>query len=268
MACRKWRKEYSSIGYDPDRFGVGSSSAAGDISNAGLTVPGFVPAGRARFLFRLASAVIPANQGARLLRYRLQAIIGQDILVTPPGDRWTYPLDREIVSPSWSFVDGNILYSLRWEPIQEDLLPPDATATLSTERGFKGAAAALLYETFDPGTLTYVPPAGGFPPGNELAGRGALYDQHGVWIDAQHLGVDVRGPGKVSLYAELLQTDPATRPYLPVAQYPLPAFVQGLRPEDQFLLGFGEPPGNNTKYKRIMGAFELEHVDLPPAPHE
>lgn len=274
MAKGRWQKEYSTTGYDPNRLGYGSGPLRGNTSNSGLAVPGFVPRNGDRFLFRLASAVIPANQAAKILRYRLGAVIGQDIQVVLEEDSWSYLLEREVVSPSWSFIDGNIVWSFRWEPIQESQTSSAPNAPPSTMSGIGGSAPALLYNDFDPTAAppVYVAPGAGIFPGVEIGGRGGLFDQHGEWIDVQPFEWTVKGPGKLSLMASVRQTDPETRPYLPAASAPNPVYVQGLRLEDQFLLGFGDPPTNTVKYTRILGAFELEHLHLttkeklPPCP--
>ena len=257
---RPWQqREFVSQGWSLDRAGYGSSALAGDASNTGLEVPKFNPTNNARFLFRLAAAELAPGEIARVLRYRLAATIAQIVQVGAP-DPYPYVIEREILSPFWSFVDGNILWSLRYTPIQEETLLQAPVAKPNAYHGLGGTDSGLLYEQYDPGASLYVPAAGGAMPGHEMGGRGSLYDKRSEWVPIQDpAGYTVRGPGRVQLFASVLQTNPRERPELPPSLYPPNvAFANGLRPEDQFLLAWGQSPFNNVQYHRIMGAFTLE----------
>lgn len=254
------REFFQTSGYDPSRAGYGSGPLGGAF-NAGLIVPKFIPAGNARFLLRLAAAQVAPGERVSLACYRLRATIAQ-VQELPLPLRSNYPIEREIVSQFWSFIDGNILYFFLIEPITSQANPggPSATAGPSTQFGFDGTDSALLYAQYDPGASTYVPPNGGKPTGKEIAGLSSLPDIGGQWTDTFHVGHVIEGPCKVVLYASVLQTNPATRPFLPAAQQPNPAYATGLRPEDQFLFGWGDSfPTNNVQYNRVFGAFALDY---------
>lgn len=266
MGARGRVRRYDCHGYDPGRAGYGSGPQGGPY-NAGLIVPKFVPTPTpTRFLLRLASAQIAPNELARLVRYRLRSTITQVQRLAVPLSS-DYPIEREVVSEFWSFIDGNILYFFYKEPIQSSVQSsPDTTAGPSTQKGFDGNDSALLYAQYDPATNLYVPPNGGNPTGQEIGGRSSMLDTGGEWVDLIPFDSIVKGPCRVVLYASVLQTNPLTRPMLPAAQQPSAAYAQGLRPEDQFLFGWGDTSAtNNVQYHRVFGSFEVEH-DLEPDP--
>lgn len=263
---------YKTVGFSADRAGVGSSSLVGDAGVPYLTVPDFLPINGSRFLFLLCVASVAPGEVARLRRFRLTATIAQvaqvSITPEPPADpdAWRYTVAREVVSPFWSFSDGNITYYLRvWGPNRSYPAGP-ALAQPSVQRALYATTPALLAMQYDPAVRLYVPPNGGLPPGGPLAGLDRISDQLGVWQDAQHADFAVVGPAQVGIFASVKQTDPETRPYLPTGQYPIAAFSQGLRPEDEFLLSWGEYPTNRVRYQGVAAAMELEHEDFPLSP--
>lgn len=263
---------YKTVGFSADRAGVGSSSLLGDAGVPYLPVPDFLPINGSRFLFLLCVASVAPGEVARLRRFRLTATIAQtaQVSLTPeppePSDAWRYTVAREIVSPWWSFPDGNITYYLRVLPPNKTFPAGPSPAQPSVQRAIYATSPALLAMTYDPTLRIYVPPAGGVPPGAPVAGLDRISDQLGVWQDAQHADFAVSGPARICIFASVKQTDPGTRPYLPTAQYPLGAFSQGLRPEDEFLLSWGEPPHNLVRYHGVAAAMELEHEDFPLSP--
>ena len=134
------REFFTTKGYDPSRAGYGSGPLGGAF-NGGLIIPKFVPTPVAatRFLFRLAAAQLAPNERARLACYRLRATIAQVQALAAPLSS-NYPIEREIVSQFWSFIDGNIRYFFLIEPLTSQAQPggPSPNAGPSTEFGFDG----------------------------------------------------------------------------------------------------------------------------------
>lgn len=272
--------DVSTTGLDPDRYGIGSGPALGDAYRGALFIPQFRPpkSGRSytlpatpRFLFLLCGIQVPEGERARLLSYRMVATIAQvtpvviedDPGADPPivGDSWNYVSEREVVTPLWSFTDGNIAYGIRVRTPQREL-----SRTSLVPGGIEGLGSVspgLLYSLYDEAAGLYVPPAGGQFPGGPIGSIGTLRDTRNEWQSPSDLGAEVQGPCTIQMFASVLQTDPLTRPYLPANQQIRDGFEQGLRPEDQFLNGWGDPPENNTRYRHIAAAMRVAFLDPP-----
>jgi len=261
--------EVKTIGYRQERAGYGSSAMLGDAYQPLLPVPDFIPTTGSRFLFRLCAAQVAPNEEARVVSYKLTSLIGQrtDVRILPPNtDQWTYLVEREVVSPFWSFVDGNVTWYFRSVPVDGTQLAKDPLWPPSVDRELSGLSPALLALTYDPTLRLYTPPGGGGPPpGSSIAGLDTIREQPGVWTSPLPAEDFVKGPCVITMFASVLQTDPNTRPYLPLANYPNPigGLSQGLRPEDQFLLSWGEPPTNRVQYTAVAGAFRVEYREQP-----
>lgn len=258
--------EVKTLGYQQSRAGYGSSASAGDAYGATLEVPNFIPVSGDRFFFRLCAAEVAAGQRCKVLGYKFTTLIGRrfDVVVEGiPPNAWPYKIEREVVSPFWSFVDGNVTYYLRKVPRRERQILPVPVPPLppSVQRGLNGIDAALLTMTYDPAARIYTPPAGGQPDGDPIAGLDKIYDQPAPWIDVSESSDYVDGPCTITAYATIKQTNHETRPFLPLASYPTGTLAQGLRPEDQFLLVWGESPTNNTNYTGVAAALRLEFID-------
>jgi len=257
--------EVRTLGYQSSRAGYGTSASAGDAYGPYLEVPQFIPISGDRFLFRLCGAVVAPGERCRVLGYKFTSLIARTFSVEVDGDQWPYKVEREVVSSMWAFPDGNITYYLRRIPMRQ-YVPPSVNFPPSVQYGLGGTDSALLALTYDPVARIYTPPAGGQPDGDPIAGLDRIKDQPGVWIDTTDCSDYVDGPCAIVAYADLKQSNSAERPFLPLANYPTGTLAQGLRPEDQFLLVWGEPPLNNTQYSGVAAGLRLEYVNKEKSP--
>jgi hypothetical protein len=257
------------VGYDPDRAGIGSGPG-GDTSNNVLQVPQFVPNTGERFLFRLAAHRVPAGYYAALLDACQVVTIAQPFTVVDgqQAPLFTSFIEREVVSPFWCFTDGNVctgITRLAMGDVQNDW---GATTTLplvnpSVSNSLYDVSPALL-ALGDVTAAAYRAPFGGQYPGDDIAGLIRFYDQRYPW----NLGSTLRqrfvvhGPAVIVMWASVLQTDPLTRPQIPAASLPqAPATLAGWRPEDQFLYSFGDAGAqgpNRVRYRKIGGRMLIE----------
>jgi hypothetical protein len=255
--------EVSTAAFNPDAQFVGSSPCLGDAGSSMLFVPQAATANaRERYLFRLCAFALPAGVKARILGLRQAATIAQEIATTAEADSWTSILEREIVSPFWAFSDGNISWHLR--------VMRGARTDFHYATGLQPSQSQSLFST-DSALLVARPPAllpanGGVPPGDPVGSLGTFRDLRFPWSGrgaVDFTGHEVEGPCIVGLFASVKQTNPLTRPYTPAAS--VPASVVGLRPEDQFLLAFGNPPGNTVRYRHIGGSIiaNTGPIDMP-----
>lgn len=253
------RVEVATTAIDPDRYGVGSSSAPGDAYRNALFIPQWRAASGARFSFLLCGVSVGPGEVAVVEDWGITTTIAQQVDVTTEVggvDAWSYVVEREVVSPLWSFPDGNTASAIMVSPIGTDIrakrLLPGAT------QGLPETSPALLFEQYNPSTHLYVPPAQGIFTGRVLDGMGMRRDQ----MEHGHLGNRVVGPCWLQVVASVLQTDPETRPYLPRANYPVTGGMDGLRPEDQFLLSWGAPDdGNAVRYRHIAGRLRVAFLE-------
>lgn len=115
-------REVSSRAFDNsyDLIGVGGSPSRGDMSRTGVYVPEYSTDDQTlRYLFRLCGVFVPAGQCIWLRGLRQAVTIravstvahsqGVEEAVTD-----LFVLEREVVSPFWAFVDGNISWHVRW----------------------------------------------------------------------------------------------------------------------------------------------------------
>jgi hypothetical protein len=244
--------EVVTAGPDADYLGVGSTPFVGDWAGSSLSVPvAPTPDQSHRYLFRLCSISVPARRRAVLRGLRTLVTIRQSYTL---DSGVAYPVEREVVSPLWHFQDGNVSWHLKWMRTSETRRHfYDAGQGPGTSPTDWGGDSALLYvPPYNPFTLVplpYTPLNAGVPPGTSVDFLGTWRDMRYPWTNTDwRLGVPIVGPGTVTLYATVHQTNPETR----VA---IPEFVslEGLRVEDQFLV-------NNTSavYGRIAGAMLVE----------
>ncbi len=251
------RFEVSSVGWDENLIGVGGGPAGGAHS-MGLAVPPMAtPHGdrRRRYLFELAFARFASGMRARLRGLRQYLEIGT--LLTGAGG-CQYPLNIEVTSPRWRFVDGNVQWSvMRVQPLD----PFYDTRDIDSLKAIYGTAPALLYST-PPAAIdnTYAPPWGGVPEGTPVAGDlGGFTDLRYPWQSPRawdDVDILIEGPCDVVFFASVFQTDPNTRcdPALP--QGVSASTVTGMGREDAFLANFP-----TTVYTRIGGAMTFEIED-------
>lgn len=253
--------ETSSAAFDPDSQMQSTSPYVGDVASTFLFVPQAATTQLdGRYLFRLAALAVPPYGRARIMGLRTHLTIGQPVRVTSGRDVWTYVEEFPVVTPGWSFKDGNVSYHLRVlrGPSQDRtsslVLPPGQSTMLY------GMDSSLLVAANNP---RYVAPNGGLPPGQAVGSLGTFRDQRFPWNRQgaeTDLGYEVDGPAIVGLYASVWQTDPATRIQLPAAN--VPTDVGALCPEERFLLAWGDSGGeggqNFVAYRHIGGALIAE----------
>jgi hypothetical protein len=110
---RRGRLEIVTTGFNPNLQLVGSAPEGGPYdlglfigANAGVTAPTL------RQLFLLCTKNFNMGQRGRLVGFRQLITIGVQT-TTSGGAGGTYPLERPVVSPTWKFVDGNVLWGVR-----------------------------------------------------------------------------------------------------------------------------------------------------------
>lgn len=218
--------ELATESFDPDLLGIGSTPWVGDASAFGVRVPAAPTRFQNnRYLIRLLSIDI-GLQRALLIRGIWQYAT---IRVEGPqraADCNPVPTELEVTSPGWHFADGNISWHLRWEPNQfseESVFDPSQQPGTSPTRN--GTDAALLYV---PPLLPYQAPGAGIPPGTDVDYLGTIREMRYLDRQSRELAIPVFGPGRITFYASVHQTDPVSR-------CPLSMPIGLGRPEDQFV---------------------------------
>lgn len=219
--------EVSTVTSDDDLNGIGGHPAVGDLGSTGIRVP-LAPttSPSTRYLARLCGIEIPSGYAIIVQGLRQAATIRTQ--TTENGIPLV--LEREIDSPLWRFLDGNISWHLRHEENLYSRHVSDPAQTPGTDPTMLGLAPALLYV---PPLVPYVPPNGGLPPGGAINGLGSWRDIRFPWTSTDWgMSEIVRGPGRVVMYASVRQTNPSAlvRPLYPD--------VEGMRPEDRFVSNF------------------------------
>jgi len=259
--CRTVVELVSSAG-DPDLQGIGSSPYIGDVGYTGIRVPSTPTNQAGRYFFRLCGIEIPS--GASIIVRGLRQYLEIGAYWSGPGNPLgsvpsllppNYPLMLEVVSPFWHFSDGNVSWHLRHH---SNIFPmiSDAGQQPNTSPTLRGLDTALLYNRLIP----YAPAAGGVPPPKDVDHLGTLHEIRYPWDNTDwDLAAAVSGPGLVVFYGSVRQTDPLTRP-----QVPLITDTGALRPEDRFLIATRDPRIADTEaaetaiYQRIAGAMTVE----------
>lgn len=244
----------SSAAKDDDLTGIGSSPWSGDLGRTGIAVPQApTTSQRNRYLFRLCGFEIPAGKAAILRGIRQLATIR----FAQTTNQIPVAYEREIESPLWSFLDGNISWHLRRQPNQIMGQGGALSPIAGTSFNMRALDTALLCRP------------GGLPPGylalnNGIPG-GVGIDALGTWRDIRYpwtttewtLHRRFRGPGAVVFYASVRQTDPENRP--------LYEGLAGMRPEDLFVSNFPLSEGNTgTIYGRVAGSLIVELLPCDP----
>lgn len=254
--------EIVSASVDNDLMGIGSSPVPGDFSATGVRVPNAPTADQNhRYVIRLCGAEIPGGAGLVIRGIRLAATMRFEHQVNPLGGAGLFVFEREIVSPFWHFIDGNVSFHVRWtQQVQSVRSVFDQLQQPGSSPSTFGVDSALVYtpNPLGPFLGPYVPPGAGIPPGRDVDFLGTIRDPSRYpWTNTDwSLSVPVIGPGVVTLWASVYQTNPETRIAPPALVPPAPftdPLVCGLRPEDQFLIQF--PLAN---YGRVAGALLLD----------
>lgn len=229
------RKILTAVQVDPANQYVGSSPSSGDYSATGIVLPaGPSSSIPTRYLTRLCG--VRLNQGARCIIHSMRQLltIGTEIESGSPGV--TIPLELDVTSPTWHFVNGNVSWHLRMvnPKVQAFLrtfpdVPPFTTPFAS---GKDGTTSAILTRRQGP---PYRALNEGSPYGDPVRGLGTFRDIRFPWslsTGSTALGIEVLGPGDLVLFASVYQPDPLLRPAPP----PVLPDLSVLRPEDAFVL--------------------------------
>ena len=244
----------SSLGADPSYAFVGSSPVAGDTGGFGLILPPDATARpNFRLLCRLAAIEIGFRTTAILREVRQYLTIGQ--IVEGGQGESDYIVERQVVTPHWHFLDGNVSWHITTEPLKTGgNRRARAVPASNYSNDDRGLHASILYQTLptsvDPGSDTYRPLFGGRPPGRGVSGLGMMHDMRWPWRSTRHgdCGQPVlAGPCRLTFWASVRQTDVEDRtiPALPS--------TEGLEPEEVFLQNY-----RSARYWRIAGELVVD----------
>lgn len=244
-------------------------------TSLGLRIPPVLPGIshdlQPRYLFLLARRVLGTGR-TRLLGIRQGLTLGCNVASAGTN---LFAEEFLVTSPYWHFVDGNVSWHVIIEPNQEEVMTRPTTDAPSFAFG-DCTDPAMLYAKgttftagstdpntgapyyYDIGLKTYVAPQrqGQWLP---VAGLGNMKDIRFPWNEATNaLAIDapIEGSYKISLYASVLQSDPATRaaPTIPSLTY-----QNGIARETAFVENFAtdETP-SPVIYWRIFGSLLFE----------
>lgn len=272
---RRNRFDLSSSGVDEALQGFTSDPYGGGFPQGyGLRIPPVLPGGpvspalRPRYLFCLATRTM--TKRTRLLGIRQGLTIGINFLASTPER----PLELNVTTPGFRFVDGNVSWHLVSEPNTRPRNQKPSTDANNWSFLWSDGPA-MLYQTF---ANTTVNPTTGAPliynlgltaytPPNISSGWKPLYGNLGKFYDIRfpanadlslEMKLDINRNERVSLYASVLQTDPAFPPRQVNVGSPPPL---GTPPEEAFISSFsggGEGANNGPIYWRIFGSLIFE----------
>jgi hypothetical protein len=255
---RRGRLEIATVGFNPNLQLVGSDPAGGGYG-LGLWIPAVTGPQKPtnRQLFMLVAKRFNVGQRGRLVGFRQYLTIGA-YLPTASTTAF-YPLERPVETPTWQYVDGNVLWGIRMIPPESHFLP----SALNAE-GFAfeySQTPALLFESVVAGQV--IPPYGGSFPGNALTPELSRFFELRCrrWSKPSHCDIPFEGPCDIAFFASVQQTTPGSRQNPPAT----PAFstTQGATPEDSFVQTYA-----GSQYFRIAGSliFEMEEQAPTGAP--
>jgi hypothetical protein len=266
--------ELSASGIDDQLVGMSSSPWGGTPEGAGLRIPPVPttdtgdPALRPRYLFCLATRTTHAP--TTLIGCRQGLTLGCDL---NEGDAPFRPIELQVTTPDWKFVDGNV----SWHIVKERNARPRNQRPLTDTQNWSQTwsdGPAMLYQTFTNafvnangapvlymrGLETYTPPPTQgvwLPVAEDLK---SFYDirfpqtASQAW-NAFGPGIPIETGERITFYASVLQTNPATRStntdfFNDTGLPPEEAFLQILTPTA------GEPPPLQYApvYWRIFGS--------------
>lgn len=276
------RVEVSTTGVDEALQGVSSDpfSTSGYSTSTGLRIPAVLsgsstPATQPRYLFCLASLTF--QDGIKLLGIRQGLTIGVDANEGSPPER---VVECWVKTPNFRFVDGNVSWHLvienqpqrnqnipgtnaqNWVKLQSD--SPAMLYQTFTNSNTTATGAPVLYID---GLTAYAPPdlTQSWQP---VAGLGNIHDLRfpwdsgNAWKSFGEGGVPIEGGGRLSLYASVLQSNPATRgsPTIEVTN-----LSSNAAPEECFIQNYSyggeeEEPAGGPIFWRIMGALLVEKL--------
>jgi hypothetical protein len=231
-------------GLTSDAYG-GAQIGAPPALASGLRVPAL--ASPNRYLFQLATIDVDACEAVHLIGWRQFVSIGINLA---SGAAPSLPIEMQVTSPYWKFLDGNWSFHLVAEPHGGGTSGMPTAANFSPGRS-KGSA--LLYDpaqtTFSAGAVdsngnpfyyqigmtAYAPPAGISSRWEDVVGLSNVHDIRAPWLGSpvwHSLDVEVEGPRRLALYASVLQTNPSTRP---AVTYPTGTPDNVTTPEEYFV---------------------------------
>jgi hypothetical protein len=255
-------------GFSTDPFGRNVPGALG------LRVPPVLPTeapdntGQPRYLFLLDTRTISTNQKTTIRGVRFGLTIGIKQAVTGG----TLVREFAVKSPWWHFPDGNVSWHLVREP-NDDISPQRPLTDAPSWRFQQSDQPAMLYQAatfsmgnFNPqtgaplfypvGLTTYKPPVISASQWNPIANLGNVKGLVYPWNPESDnkLNVVVTGNTRISLYADVLQSNPATRPRTTLTANNV--ISSGIAPEDAFVSNFTSGEGNivGPIYWRVFGA--------------
>lgn len=238
---------------DPTMALVGSTPYVGDITQTGIALPAAPTGPLNRYLCVCCGLRVGINSRCIIRHLRQLLTIGTELSMAGGA---VLPVEVPVTSPTWHFVDGAVSWHLR-------MLDP--TVDTRFIRYLDGAAPVAPFtaqwDTQLPAILTrrqpfgvdpYTPQNGGVPFGLDVGNLGTFRDIRYPYTtgDGQaEIGLEVKGPGILILYASVRQTNPEERPR-PPEDIPL---LDGLAPEDQFILTHP-----NSRYWRVGGSMIVD----------
>jgi hypothetical protein len=259
----------SSYGFDPALCGLGGVAYnGGDQLADGLRVPTAPTSQLAQqYLFQLATMKLTAGQCVSLTGIGQLLTIGLDTNTgTPP----IYPLKQNVTTPDWRFADVlPVTWALR--VVRQPPLIPFASSNVLSTDSFAwrwSDTPSLVYETatFPAGNLNwngtpdnytaltgYTSPYNGQIIGEPIGDFGNWNTIAFPWnarVTPEFEPVKIEGPGAIVFYAQVPQTNPATRAKITVpGAFPVPP--TGI-PEEGFLADWPA-----AAYWSIAGSFEV-----------
>jgi hypothetical protein len=255
---KRGRIEVVTVGTNPNRQVV-FSSPYGGASDLGLPIgtnQGTTAANQ-RQLFMLCAKQFNAHERGRLVGIRQLVTIGAPIESLAANA--VYPLERPVVTPTWSFVDGNVAWAIRRIPPNAHP-QPSSTNQDGLQFGFS-LTPALLYQTIVAlNPLEVLPPNGGQYPGNVLSPEwGQWWDMRTTdWGRPVPVDIPIEGPCIIAMMASVQQTQISSRTNPPAT--PVFSTTSGATPEDSFIQTYA-----NAVYQRIAGGLIFEMDDFAPS---
>jgi hypothetical protein len=263
----------STTGIDETLQGISTDPFGRNLPTGfGLRVPPVITASivapnQPRYLFLLASRTIEREKTTiRGIRTGINLGINRSGTANQ-----ILPYELPVTSPYWRFPDGNVSWHLVREPNDVPTLQRPLTDTASW-RYLRSDQPAMLYKkgsfdagAYDPLTLApifytvgldgYTPPDFSPSQAQPIADLGNMRSIVYPWDPGSDnkLNIVVSGNCRISLYASVLQTNPATRLQPAALSSPISS---GVSPEDAFLANFTTigSPTVGPVYWRVYGS--------------
>lgn len=248
LCCPNKRRvvEVATLGFDPDRQGIGAGPGPGNSVSSRLFIPQAPTLSfDTRYSFILCGIRIPAGATFHLLGYAQKLTIGG----TYNSGGVNVPTEFLVNTPDFAFPDGNIAWSINFLKGKRQTANPKPPNPVSPFNAGPSKSTdpyittpALLYN--EASAFTYIPPASGQFFGDPVTSPGTFYDLRSAWLNAEGaLDIPITGPGDLFMVASVWQTNPHTRPALT-------GFPGHMSPEDKYLRD-AEAAGIEISYRHI-----------------